>query len=150
MRHGLRGGPFETRKRRLLPRLIYLDIVSHVCQASVRCMWAWGVLLLARVQACDRCNAAATATWAAATTVSHNVSQRRAGTPAFDLARSMASFNKDTAVCVAQVAFNGYCTYLVYGVDQPSCEEEKIWNPFEVMQVCQLAGCCGLLPAAAD
>ncbi|KAI7839370.1 hypothetical protein COHA_006895 [Chlorella ohadii] len=65
VRHGLRGGPFETRKRRLLPRLIYLDIVSHVCQ----------------------------------------------------------------------VAFNGYCTYLVYGVDQPSCEEEKIWNPFEVMQV---------------
>ena len=32
VRHGLRGGPFETRRRRLVPRLIYLDFASHLCQ----------------------------------------------------------------------------------------------------------------------
>lgn len=34
VQHGLRGGPFETRKRRLVPRLVYLDIASHVCQVA--------------------------------------------------------------------------------------------------------------------
>lgn len=32
--HGLRGGPFETRRRRLVPRLIYLDFASHLAQVS--------------------------------------------------------------------------------------------------------------------
>jgi hypothetical protein len=32
VRHGLRGGPFETRRRRLVPRLIYSDFASHLCQ----------------------------------------------------------------------------------------------------------------------
>lgn len=65
VRHGLGGGPFETRKRRLVPRLIYLDFVSHICQ----------------------------------------------------------------------VAFNAFCTYLVYGVPEPTCEAGQLWNPFEVMQI---------------
>ncbi|PSC75585.1 eukaryotic translation initiation factor 5A-2 [Micractinium conductrix] len=34
VKHGLRGGPFETRARRLLPRLIYLDFASHVAQVA--------------------------------------------------------------------------------------------------------------------
>lgn len=57
--HGLRGGPFETRRRRIVPRLIYLDFASHLCQ----------------------------------------------------------------------VAFNGYCTHLVYGAEPPVCPDEGLWNP---------------------
>lgn len=41
---------------------------------------------------------------------------------------------RSAPLCVWQVAFNGYCTYLVYGVDEPQCEEGQLWNPFEVME----------------
>jgi len=34
VRHGLRGGPFETRKRRQIPRLLYMDLASHVAQVG--------------------------------------------------------------------------------------------------------------------
>lgn len=35
VRHGLRGGPFEQRKRRLVPRLCYLDFACHLCQVGL-------------------------------------------------------------------------------------------------------------------
>ena len=48
VQHGLRGGPFETHKRRLVPRLIYLDFASHFCQVS-----ALGLLRMCVVRCCQ-------------------------------------------------------------------------------------------------
>lgn len=31
------------------------------------------------------------------------------------------------------MAFNAYCTYLVYAVSEPRCEGEKLWDPFSAM-----------------
>ena len=45
VRHGLRGGPFEARKRRLVPRLIYLDFTSHLCQVGADDGWLAGWLV---------------------------------------------------------------------------------------------------------